>query len=195
MQVEHSPSAAGCLRAAGTARRAGDWHPGLRRWIAALAVGAVLLMALIHQPPALWAADAPERWTLSDREGQRWVVSLFSQPDPAYPAGPRLRVTSLSATAGDGPTPSHSAPLQVRDAFAGSWSLPNRSEELVPPDSSEVPAGSAQFALAALTTPPRQEGPVVLQIPLTSGEPATVVLGPGPTAALAGLVERGPSQL
>lgn len=163
----------------------------MRRWIAPLMAGAVVLMVLLLQPAALWATGGSERWTLNDRQGQRWVVSLFPQPDPAYPAGARLRVTALSPAAQAVQTPSHSAPLELSDAFAGSWKFPNRSEELVPPESGGIPSGSAQFGLDPLSSPPKAEGPVVLHIPLTGGERATVVLGPAPTAALSQLLSQG----
>ncbi len=162
-----------------------------RRWrrrSAALVTGALVLMALLLQPAVLWAADPPGRWTLSDRQEQRWVLSLFAQPDPAYPAGARLRLTALSAPAGQGGSPSHRLPLELADAFAGTWRLPNRSNELVPPDTQELPPESAQFGLDPLTSPPRAEGPVVLRIPLSNGERTTLVLGPAPTAALGELI-------
>jgi hypothetical protein len=149
----------------------------------ALALGA-LLLGLLLWPGILWAADAPQRWTLADGQGQRWAVSLFQQPDPAYPAGPRLRVTALVPAPHPGQGVSHSAPLELRDAFGGSWSLANRSAELVPPDAGDLPATSAQFALDGLSGVPRDGGPLRLEVPLDGGARATLVLGPAPTAAL-----------
>ncbi len=158
--------------------------PRRRRGGVALVVVAVLLMAVVFRPAALSAADPPARWTLSDGQGQRWAVSLFQQPDPAYPAGPRLRVTALVPAPHPGQRLSHSAPLELRDAFGGSWSLANRSAELVPPDAGDLPATSAQFALDGLSGVPRDGGPLRLEVPLDGGARATLMLGPAPTAAL-----------
>ncbi|MGL6134401.1 MAG: DUF3122 domain-containing protein [Prochlorococcaceae cyanobacterium] len=169
-----------------TAARSGT--PRRRRGGLALVVVAVLVMAVVFWPAALGAAEPPARWTLSDGQGQRWAVSLFNQPDPAYPDGARLRLTALAPAPQPGQAPSHSAALELRDAFAGRWSLPNRSQELVPPDSGTIPAGSAQFALDGLARAPRDGGPVRLEIPLASGATAIVVLGPAPTAALVELI-------
>lgn len=149
----------------------------------ALALGG-LLLGLLLWPGSLWAADVPQRWSLADGQGQRWAVTLFNQPDPAYPEGPRLRVTALAPAAQPGQGPSHTAPLVLRDVFSGSWSLPNVSEELVPPDAAEIPAASAQFGLDGLSGSPRDAGPLRLEIPLAGGATATLVLGPAHTAAL-----------
>jgi hypothetical protein len=150
---------------------------------AALALG-MLLLGLLLWPGTVWAADAAQRWTLADGQGQRWAVSLFQQPDPAYPEGQRLRVTALVTTPEPGQGPSHSAPLELRDAFGGSWSLANRSAELVPHDAGDLPAASAQFGLDGFSAVPRDGGPLRLEIPLAGGATATLVLGPAPTAAL-----------
>ena len=164
---------------------------GTRRLVPAavvLALGVVLALALVLRPGVLWAADDPARWTLSDQQGQRWAVSLFHQPDPAYPDGPRLRVTALTPAPRPAQAPSHRAALDLRDAFAGSWRLPNHSEELVPPDSGDIPIASAQFGLDGLSGTPSDSGPVRLEIPLASGATTTLVLGPAPTAALVELI-------
>lgn len=149
----------------------------------ALALGA-LLLGLLLWPSSLWAAADPQRWSLTDGQGQRWAVSLFNQPDPAYPEGPRLRITVLAPALQPDQGPSHSAPLQLRDALGGSWSLANRSAELVPPDAGDLPAASAQFALDGRSGAPGDGGPLRLEIPLAGGATSTLVLGPAPTAAL-----------
>jgi hypothetical protein len=59
---------------------------------------AALLIALAPMllPLQAQAAAAPQRWSLTDSSGQLWGLYLVEQPDPAYPAGWRLRLTGRS---------------------------------------------------------------------------------------------------
>ncbi|MEO1001704.1 MAG: DUF3122 domain-containing protein [Cyanobacteria bacterium J06638_7] len=157
----------------------------------AVLLAGVLILGPLLWPPSLWAADSAGSLSLSDGRGQHWAVSLFQQPDPAYPRGARLRVTALAPHPHPAQAPSHTAPLELSDAFGGSWALPNRSQELVPPQVETLPPSSAQFGLDGVTSRLRSDGPLVLHIPLAGEEPARVVLGPAPSAALRDLVEHG----
>lgn len=157
-------------------------------WIAPLLLALLALLVLL--PAAGLADDGPGRWNLNDRDGRRWSLSLFAQPDPAYPGGNRLRLTSLAAGGEAASTPSHTAALELADAFAGRWLLPNRSEELVAPGG-EPPQQSAQFSLDPVTADLRAEGPVVLAVPLSDGGQATIVLGPEIATSLQGMASGG----
>jgi hypothetical protein len=121
---------------------------------------AIALSLLVLVAPA--AAD--ETWSLQDEAGHRFQASLFEQPYPEYPSGWRLRFNSL----GGGIELDHSSALQVSDAMGQSWTLPNRSEEIVPPDGTPIPAGSAQFDVDALS--PRPSEALPLQLMLTSND-------------------------
>ncbi|WP_396108896.1 MULTISPECIES: hypothetical protein [unclassified Cyanobium] len=63
------------------------------------------------------------------------------------------------------------------------WTLVNRSEEIVPPDGTPIPAGSAQFDLDALT--PRPSDALPLQLTLTSSAgPLRIDLNPEQTLTM-----------
>ncbi|MCP9804376.1 DUF3122 domain-containing protein [Cyanobium sp. T1G-Tous] len=130
-----------------------------RRWRQGLAgLLAVLLASLVLVAPAA----AVESWPLSDEAGHRFQASVFEQPFPEHPSGWRLRLNALEADL----VLDHTDALQVSDAMGQRWTLGNRSEEIVPPDGTPIPAGSAQFDLDALT--PRPSDALPLQLTLTS---------------------------
>ena len=119
---------------------------------------AVLLASLVLVAPAA----AVDSWPLSDEAGHRFQASVFEQPFPEHPSGWRLRLNALEADL----VLDHTDALQVSDAMGQRWTLGNRSEEIVPPDGTPIPAGSAQFDLDALT--PRPSDALPLQLTLTS---------------------------
>jgi Protein of unknown function (DUF3122). len=136
---------------------------------------AIALCLLVLVAPA--AAD--DTWSLQDGAGHRFQTSLFEQPYPEYPSGWRLRFSSLRG----GIELDHSEALQVSDAMGQSWTLPNRSEEIVPPDGTPIPAGSAQFDVDALS--PRPSEALPLQFTLSSKDgPLRIDLTPEQTEAL-----------
>ncbi|MGC5196096.1 DUF3122 domain-containing protein [Aphanothece microscopica] len=143
-----------------------------------------LLVGLLLLPlPARAAADL-EHWTLIDGSGHRWGLTLFEQPDPNHPAGWRLRLTALSPGQGA----DHQRPLLLRDGLGAGWSLPNRSEELVPAGTELIPTGSAQFDLGALTPRPHEALPLLLEVPTDGqGQTTPVMLPPAIVLALHGL--------
>ena len=148
------------------------WSPWLR-------LLAVLLAVVLWVRPVAAADASPQRWDLRDAAGQRWGLVLFSQPDPAYPSGWRLRLTAL---VGSAPL-DHRQPLQLDDGSGQRWLLENRSEELVAPGDGGLPPQSAQFDLAGLQPRPSAVLPLHLRVSLEDGE-AELVLGPDQLNAL-----------
>jgi hypothetical protein len=142
------------------------------------------LVLLLPAAPAL-ALDGARTWSLDDLDGQRWGVSLFEQPDPDYPSGLRLRLNARSP----GLSLDHGQPLAVRDGQGNSWSLPNRSEELVTRQEAArgeaaLPATSAQFDAVALDPPPSPVMPLQLDVPLAGGDERVLQLEPDLVRAL-----------
>ena len=151
---------------------------GARPWAAALA--ALLLVLLLTLAPGLARADDGQRWSLRDRDDNRWSMRIFEQPDPAYPSGERLRLSALTP----GIAVDHSRPLLLSDGIGGSWTLANRSEELVAAGAGPLPESSAQFDMADLLPRPSDALPLVLSLPLAGEASAELVLGPEETQAL-----------
>ncbi|MCP9820970.1 DUF3122 domain-containing protein [Synechococcus sp. Cruz-9H2] len=147
-----------------------------RRWRQGLAgLLAVLVASLVLVAPAA----AVESWPLSDEAGHRFQASVFEQPFPEYPSGWRLRLNALEADL----VLDHTDALQVSDAMGKRWTLGNRSEEIVPPDGTPIPAGSAQFDLDGLT--PRPSDALPLRFTLTSSAgPLRIDLNPEQTLTL-----------
>jgi hypothetical protein len=136
---------------------------------------AVLLASLVLVAPAA----AVDSWSLSDEAGHRFQASIFEQPFSEYPSGWRLRLNALEADL----VLDHTDALQVSDAMGQRWTLGNRSEEIVPPDGTPIPAGSAQFDLDALT--PRPSDALPLRFTLTSSAgPLRIDLNPDQTLTL-----------
>jgi hypothetical protein len=121
----------------------------------------VLLTVLLGALPVL----AAESWSLSDGAGHRLNAKVFEQPFPEYPSGLRIRLNALDAKT----TLDHRAQLVLSDSMGQEWSLPNRSEEIVPQDGSSVPAGSSQFDLDALMPRPSEALPLHLTVPTSEG--------------------------
>ncbi|MFN2168037.1 MAG: DUF3122 domain-containing protein [Anaerolineae bacterium] len=124
-------------------------------------------------------AAADETWSLQDEAGHRFQTSLFEQPYPEYPAGWRLRFSAL----GSGIELDHGDALELSDAMGQRWTLRNRSEEIVPPDGTPIPPGSAQFDLGALSPRPSEALPLRLTLTSTEG-PLRIDLTPEQTQAL-----------
>ena len=150
--------------------------------VPALAEAPAAALAPATAQAAAMAEASPQRWTLSDAAGQRWGLVLFEQPDPAYPAGPRLRLNALEP----GLRIDHQRPLQVDDGAGRQWQLPNRSEELVAVDATALPPGAAQFDAASLVPAPSDSRPLRLLVPMADGaNDAALMLGADPTQQLA----------
>ncbi len=109
-----------------------------------------LLLALGWSAPAA-ATEVIGRWRVVDDAGHGWGLSLFEQPDPAFPAGWRLRLNAhVPGVAAD-----HERPLRLRDGLGGAWSLANCSEELVPPGERQrcPPARPSSMSPASIPGP------------------------------------------
>ena len=131
-----------------------------------------LLLALGWSAPAA-ATEVIGSWRVVDDAGHGWGLSLFEQPDPAFPAGWRLRLNAhVPGVAAD-----HERPLRLRDGLGGGWTLANCSEELVPPGEAAVPASSAQFDVAGLDPRPSAVAPLRLELPLADGSSIGLTLG------------------
>jgi hypothetical protein len=141
----------------------------------------LLAPALLALPLPVQAAAAPQHWTIPDASGQLWGLNLFEQPDPAYQAGWRLRLTGRSP----GQALDHRRPLLLSDGLGGAWALPNRSEELVRLADEQIPEASAQFDAQSLEPRPSAVLPLRLELP-TDGQDgvALVVLPPEVVLAL-----------
>lgn len=136
-------------------------------------VAAVLLaLTLMVLPLQAQAAVDPQRWSLTDSSGHLWGLTLFEQPDPAYPAGWRLRLTARSP----GQVVDHQRPLLLSDGLGGAWTLPNRSEELVRQGEEVIPESSAQFDARALDPTPSEVLPLQLEVPTDDREETTLVM-------------------
>ena len=140
---------------------------------------ALLLWVLLLAPAPAWTLE-PQRWTLLDQSGLSWSLTLLEQLDPSYPGGLRLRLTDRSGIQ----HLDHQMPLQLRDGLGGDWELDNRSAELVPAGEAELPEGSAQFDLPRLEPRLRSELPLLLVVPLASGDPAELMAPPAAVVAL-----------
>ncbi len=154
--------------------------PASGAWPSAASLAALLLVLLLTLAPGLARADDGQRWSLRDRNDNRWSLRIFEQPDPAYPSGERLRLSALTP----GIAVDHSRPLLLSDGVGGSWTLANRSEELVAVGAGPLPESSAQFDMAALLPRPSDALPLVLSLPLAGEESTELVLGPEETQAL-----------
>lgn len=132
----------------------------------------LLLLALL--PAVVWpggvalAVEAGASWALQDQHGGRWGLVLLRQPGSGESEGWRLRLNALAP----GVSLDHRRPLLLEDGLGGQWSLPNRSEELVPAGAAALPDGSAQFDAAALKPVPEAYLPLRLRIPLAGAAAA-----------------------
>ncbi|MEB3322309.1 MAG: DUF3122 domain-containing protein [Synechococcaceae cyanobacterium] len=155
----------------------------LRSLLPALMASLLLVVAAPRPAAAAPAEAAPQRWVLRDQSDRSWGLTLFSQPDPAYPSGWRLRLSARSP----GLAVDHERPLTLQDGMGSAWSLPNRSAELVPWGETGLPAASGQFDAAALEPRPSEALPLRLEVPLDDGASTGITLEPEVVAALHGL--------
>ena len=151
----------------------------LRVPVVAVACAVLLCGVVLLAPSAALALEA-QRWTLQDRAGRPWSLTLLEQTDPAHPSGLRLRLTDRSGSQ----RLDHCRSLQLRDGLGGVWELENRSGELVPAGEASLPDGSAQFDLPHLEPQPRSELPLLLLVPLASDDFAELMASPPAVAAL-----------
>lgn len=132
----------------------------------------LLALTLMLLPLQAQAAADPQRWTLTDSSGRSWGLTLFEQPDPAYPDGWRVRLTARSP----GQIVDHQRPLLLSDGLSGAWELPNRSEELVRQGEEVIPESSAQFDANGLNHRPSDVLPLQLEVPTDNPEGTIMVM-------------------
>ena len=142
----------------------------------------LLLALVLALVPAHAGAAEIQRWDLRDGDGERWGLVVFTQPDPAYAPGWRLRLTARTPAA----ALDHHEPLRLDDGLGHLWPLENRSAELVAPGESALPVQSAQFDLEGLQPCPSAVVPLHLKLVLADGE-AELLLGPDQVAVLSSL--------
>jgi hypothetical protein len=132
----------------------------------------LLALTLMLLPLQAQAAADQQRWTLTDSSGRSWGLTLFEQPDHAYPAGWRVRLTARSP----GQIVDHQRPLLLSDGLGGAWELPNRSEELVRQGEEAIPESSAQFDANGLDPRPSDVLPLQLEVPTDNPEGTIMVM-------------------
>lgn len=134
----------------------------------------LLALTLLVAPVQIQAATRSQHWALTDSAGHLWGLNLFEQPDPAYPAGWRLRLTARSP----GQRVDHMRPLLLSDGLGSGWMLPNRSEELVQSGEPLLPETSAQFDLNALEPGTSEALPLQLELPTDDRTGSALVVLP-----------------
>jgi len=120
---------------------------------------ALLALTLMVLPLQAQAAVDTQRWSFTDSSGHLWGLTLFEQPDPAYPAGWRLRLTARSP----GQVVDHQRPLLLSDGLGCAWTLANRSDELMRQGEELIPESSAQFDAHALDPRPSEVMPLQME--------------------------------
>jgi hypothetical protein len=108
----------------------------------------VAIVLLVFAPliaPLAASADTTGNWFLDDGSGHRLGAMIFERSDVNVPSGLRLRLNAESPRL----KLDHARPLKLTDANQHSWSLANRSEELLVNAKGRIPAGSAHMKRAA----------------------------------------------
>jgi hypothetical protein len=149
--------------------------PGpLGNWARFLGGCLVLLLACSFAvEPARAGSQTRPAWNLEDGSGHRLAATLFEKDGSGVAGGLRLRLNPRSP----GVVLDHARPLRLEDSLGGHWNLANRSDELVPPGTADLPPGSAQFDLSVLQPVPAAALPLQLTVPTPSGV-ITVLLAP-----------------
>lgn len=135
--------------------------PG-RAW----AVAVALLVLLPLSTPAAAMAGTTGNWNLDDGSGHRLGAMLFERSDINTPSGLRLRLNAES----EGLKLDHARPLMLSDGNDGSWSLTNRSQELIAEAGGRIPAGSSQFDAGCLSPIPDDAMAMQINVPSSAGD-------------------------
>jgi hypothetical protein len=132
----------------------------------AWAVAVALLVLLPLCAPAAAMAGTTGNWNLDDGAGHRLGVMLFERSDINKPSGLRLRLNAES----DGLKLDHARPLVLSDGNEGSWSLTNRSKELIATAGGKIPVGSSQFDAGCLSPIPDDGMTMQISVPSSAGD-------------------------
>jgi len=145
---------------------------------------ALLVLAPLITPLTA-SADTTGNWFLDDGSGHRLGAMLFERSDVNVPSG--LRLLRLNA---ESPRLKldHARPLGLTDAKQHSWSLANRSEELLVNARGRIPAGSAQYEAGCLSPIPEDGIAMQIRVPTSRGD-LSFDLAPGQVQTLHSLTE------
>jgi hypothetical protein len=144
---------------------------------------ALLIFAPLIAPLAA-SADTTGNWFLDDGSGHRLGAMLFERSDVNMPSGLRLRLNAESPRL----KLDHARPLKLTDANQHSWSLANRSEELLVNAKGRIPAGSAQYEAGCLNPIPDDGIAMKILVPTSKGD-LSFNLEPGQVQTLHSLTE------
>jgi hypothetical protein len=168
---------------------------GLRRARHSLAISMAGIMAVglllftpLFAPFAASAAETTGNWFLDDGSGHTLGAMLFERSDVNTPSGLRLRLNAESSPL----RLDHARPLVLTDENQQTWSLANRSEELLINDDGAIPPASAQYDAGCLNPIPDDGVTMQIMVPSSAGdlsfdlEPGQVQTLHSLTAACAG---------
>jgi hypothetical protein len=152
-----------------------------------MAVG-LLVLAPLFAPGAASAAETTGNWFLDDGSGHTLGAMLFERSDVNTPSGLRLRLNAESSPL----KLDHARPLVLTDENQQTWSLANRSEELLINAGGAIPPASAQYDAGCLNPIPDDGVTMQIMVPSSAGdlsfdlEPGQVQTLHSLTAACAG---------
>jgi hypothetical protein len=150
----------------------------VRRNLSAGVIGllatALLVLAPLVAPLAASAEDTTGNWFLDDGSGHKLGAMLFERSDINAPSGLRLRLNAESSPL----KLDHARPLVLTDGDQQSWSLANRSEELLSNKRGAIPAQSAQFDAGCLNPVPGDGLAMQITVPSSAGD-LSFALAPG----------------
>lgn len=138
-----------------------------------------LLLASTFFAPLAASADTAGNWFLDDGSGHRLGGMLFERSDVNAPSGLGLRLNAESS----GLKLDHALPLILTDGNQQTWSLANRSEELLINAGGAIPADSAQYAAGCLSPIPDDGIAMQIIVPSSKGE-LSFALAPGQVQTL-----------
>lgn len=162
----------------------------MRRVRRSLAMGAVRIVAvglLVLAPllaPLAASADTTGNWFLDDESGHRLGAMLFERSDVNVPSGLRLRLNAESPRL----KLDHARPLVLTDDDRHSWSLANRSQELLINEGGAIPVASAQYDAGCLSPIPADGVAMQIMVPTSAGD-LNFTLAPGQVQTLHSLTE------
>jgi hypothetical protein len=142
-----------------------------------VAVG-LLVLTTLFAPVAAWA-DTTGNWYLDDGSGHRLGAMLFERSDVNVPSGLRLRLNAESPRL----KLDHAGPLLLTDGNQQTWSLANRSEELLINAGGAIPADSAQYEAGCLSPIPDDGIAMQITVPSSEGD-LSFTLAPGQVQTL-----------
>jgi hypothetical protein len=151
--------------------------------IGVLAAALLVLAPLVAAPMAALAEEPTGNWFLDDGSGHKLGAMLFERSDINTPSGLRLRLNAESSPL----KLDHARPLVLTDGDQQSWSLANRSEELLINKRGAIPARSAQFDAGCLNPVPSDGLALQITVPSSVGD-LSFALAPGQVQSMHALM-------